>query len=81
MMLENNSNSGSEQQGQGNEGPARFVLDGDTSTIWHTSWNPLATRDQFWIKFELEEKTMLDALRYKGRSGASNGRIKNIVSK
>ena len=48
----------------------------DRSTIWHTSWNPLATRDQFWIKFELEEKTMLDALRYKGRSGASNGRIK-----
>ena len=73
--------AGSEQQGQGNEGPARFVLDGDTSTIWHTSWNPLATRDQFWIKFELEEKTMLDALRYKATRAAMLTAIQMDVSK
>ena len=67
--------AGSEQQGQGNEGPARYVLDGNEGTIWHTSWNPQASRDTFWIKFELNEITSLDALRYKGRGGASNGRI------
>lgn len=67
--------AGSEQKGQNNEGPARYVLDGNEGTIWHTSWNPLASRNEFWIKFELGEVTSLDALRYKGRSGASNGRI------
>ena len=67
--------AGSEQSGQGNEGPARYVLDGNEGTIWHTSWNPQASRDTFWIKFELNEITSLDALRYKGRGGASNGRI------
>lgn len=67
--------AGSEQEGQNNEGPAIYVLDGNTSTIWHTSWDPMATREQFWIQFELDEATMLDALRYKGRSGVSNGRI------
>ena len=31
----------------------------------------------FWITLELEEETMLDALRYYGRDGSVNGRVGN----
>ena len=49
----------------GNEGPARFVLDGDENTHWHTNW---ATQEAYeeenrWVGVELAEAIMVDGIR------------------
>ena len=59
------ASAGSEQSTTGVEGPASNAKDGDESTLWHTRWSaPAATSDQLWFTYELEEETVLDALRY-----------------
>lgn len=69
--------AGSEQPETGGEGPARFALDGDPTTLWHTRWSaPAGTPDQFWIQFELDEVTLLDGLRYLPRAQYSNGSVR-----
>ncbi len=62
-------------QGTGNEGPAGLAVDGDTGTWWHTDWTQTVPKEDFWITLELEEETVLDALRYYGRDGSINGRV------
>lgn len=62
-------------QGTGNEGPAGLAVDGDTGTWWHTDWTQTMPKEDFWITLELEEETVLDALRYYGRDGSINGRV------
>ncbi len=70
------ASAGSEQLSSANEGPARFALDGDWATWWHTNWSTLPPREDLWIQFELEQPTKLEALRYLPRSGtAQNGFI------
>lgn len=69
--------AGSEEPETGGQGPARFALDGDPATLWHTRWSPPAdTADKFWIQFELDEVTLLDGLRYLPRAGSSNGSVR-----
>ena len=65
----------SEYPGEGNEGPVNYAVDGDTGTWWHTDWNEIVPMSDFWITLELEEETVLDALRYYGRDGSINGRV------
>lgn len=68
--------AGSEHPGSGVEGPASNAIDNDTGTWWHTNWNQIPPQEDLWITLELEEETVLDALRYLGRSGQSaNGRV------
>lgn len=68
--------AGSEYPGTGNEGPASYAVDNNTGTWWHTNWNQDTPKEDLWITLELEEETVLDALRYLGRSGQSpNGRV------
>lgn len=67
--------AGSEYPGTGNEGPASYVVDNNTGTWWHTNWNVTVPMSDFWITLELEEETVLDALRYYGRDGSENGRV------
>ena len=67
--------AGSEYPGTGNEGPASYVVDNNTGTWWHTNWNVTVPMSDFWITLELEEETVLDALRYYGRDGSINGRV------
>lgn len=67
--------AGSEYPGTGNEGPASYVVDNNTGTWWHTNWNVTVPMSDFWITHELEEETVLDALRYYGRDGSENGRV------
>ena len=62
-------------QGTGNEGPVNYAVDGDTGTWWHTDWTQTVPMEDFWITLELEEETVLDALRYYGRDGSINGRV------
>ena len=65
----------SEYPGTGNEGPASYAVDNNTGTWWHTNWNVTVPMSDFWITLELEEETVLDALRYYGRDGGINGRV------
>ena len=65
----------SEYPGGGNEGPASYAVDNNTGTWWHTNWNVTVPMSDFWITLELEEETMLDALRYYGRDGSINGHV------
>ena len=67
--------AGSEQQGQASEGLASMAVDNNTSTHYHSSWNPKASDDQLWIQLELEEVTALTALRYLPRTGPNNGTV------
>ncbi len=67
--------AGSEHPGSGNEGPAPNAVDNNTGTWWHTNWQNLPPKEDLWITLELEEETMLDALRYYGRNGSPNGRV------
>ena len=61
--------------GTENEGPASYAVDNNTGTWWHTNWNVTVPMSDFWITLELEEETVLDALRYYGRDGSINGRV------
>ena len=65
----------SEQPSTGTEGPASFAVDNNTGTWWHTNWNVTVPMSDFWITLELEDETMLDALRYYGRDGSPNGHV------
>ena len=65
----------SEQPSTGTEGPASFAVDNNTGTWWHTNWNVTVPMSDFWITLELEDETMLDALRYYGRDGSVNGHV------
>ena len=47
------------------------VLDGDSSTMWHTDWN--VTTMPHWIDFKLSESTEVNGITYLPRSGAGNG--------
>ena len=67
--------AGSVHPGSGNEGPASNAVDNNLGTWWHTNWQTLPPKDDLWITLELEEETMLDALRYYGRDGSMNGRV------
>ena len=68
--------AGSEQtSGTATEGPKKFVVDGNTSTYWHSNWTPTTVND-LWIAFELQKPTKLDALRYLPRpAGSKNGSV------
>lgn len=59
--------------------PGKQAIDGDTSTIWHTSWDAAKDEDGRWIILTLEEETLLDGVRYLPKqgnaSGDNNGRV------
>lgn len=70
--------AGSSQSGEGIE----LAFDGNEDTVWHTEYNPKPSwygteeaLEYFWVLFELEEATVLDAVRYLPRN--NNGDIKS----
>ena len=73
----------SEYPGSGNEGPARYVLDNNTKTHWHTNYqtNEATNVAKRAITLEMkpkdgEEYPTLDGLRYLRRQGTSkNGAV------
>lgn len=51
----------------GSEGPKEFVIDGDTSTAWVTTWGDYATcikNGEGWIDLEYPEPHTVDGFRY-----------------
>ena len=71
--------TGSEQSQSGNEGPVSLAFDNNVNTFWHSEWNPTWSSSQLenylWVEFELEEATVVDAIRYLPRPGGGNGDI------
>ena len=70
--------SGSEQSTSGSEGPASNMIDGNTSTIWHSVWSG-TDRDNLWVNIHLSEPSTVDGLRYLPRQNGSNGIITGYI--
>ncbi|MGH0430702.1 discoidin domain-containing protein [Bacillus hominis] len=63
-----------EQKAGGNEGAATNVLDGKTSTWWHTQYNGASPVAPHWLTIEMPEVKPVDAYEYVSRDG--NGNVK-----
>ena len=66
----------------GNDGPPSFAVNGNENDWWHSRWGEGEGHDNLseypeerFIQLELEEPTMLNALRYLPRKGELNGTI------
>ena len=70
--------AGSEQSTSGSEGPASNLIDNNTTTIWHSSWNG-TEMENLWVNIRLPELTKVDGLRYLPRTSGSNGIITGYV--
>jgi len=66
--------AGSENALSGNEGPARFVLDNNSNTMWHSKYAGDAY-DNLWISVQLSTKQIVDGLRYLPRQGGGTNGI------
>lgn len=65
----------SEEKNAGNnEGAAQNVLDGKTSTWWHTSYSANMTKVPHWITIDTLSQTKIDAYEYVSRNGNGNVR-------
>lgn len=58
------------------EGDARFAIDGDSRTYWHTRWSSNATRNPHEIVVDMGEEIGIAGVRYLPRQdGGINGRV------
>lgn len=63
-----------EQQAGVHEGPAANVIDGKTSTWWHTQYSGARPVTPHWLTIEMPEAAPVDAYEYVSRNG--NGNVK-----
>ena len=67
-----------EQQDAGGEGPAKYALDGNESTIWHTPWDGSGDKP-YNITLDLDKdgdkSYVIDTFTYLPRQSGANGRI------
>jgi len=56
--------------------PARFALDGDPDTIWHTAWRQDNPRHPHELRLELPQPVTIAGLRYTPRQDMTNGRVR-----
>ena len=69
--------AGSEQQGVDGEGLAKYVLDSNENTIWHTAYDPQVDPfENHWIDIATAEPTTVGGVRLQQRSSGNNGVIK-----
>lgn len=61
----------------GNEGPARFAIDGNPATYWHSDWSSdtVINDEHHWFEVTLKNPTVIDTLTYLPRQDQANGRI------
>ena len=62
---------------QENEGEPGNVLDGDTSSYWHTKWDGSAPKPPHEITIALNDTLTIEALKYLPRQDNANGRIED----
>lgn len=60
---------------QPGEGAAEHVIDGETSTFWHTRYSPPAGRPHFLV-IDTGKTAKISGLTYVGREDGDNGRVK-----
>ncbi|MGG5461809.1 endo-alpha-N-acetylgalactosaminidase family protein [Clostridium sp. B9] len=67
-----------EQPDGGGEGPAKYALDGNESTIWHTPWDGSGEKP-YTLTLDLDkdgnESHVIDTVTYLPRQSGGNGRI------
>ena len=67
--------AGSEQPGYADEGLARFAIDNNVGTIWHTNWDGTSLSN-LWLDIQLKEAATVGGIRFLQRTrGGQNGRI------
>ena len=67
--------AGSEQPGYADEGLARFAIDNNMGTIWHTNWDGTSLSN-LWLDIQLKEAATVGGIRFLQRTrGGQNGRI------
>lgn len=66
--------SSEEKEAEPYEGPVKNVLDGTTSTWWHTQYNGEQPTVPHWVTIEMPEVKSVDAYEYVSRNG--NGDVK-----
>ena len=67
--------AGSEQTGYADEGLARFAIDNNVGTIWHTNWDGTSLSN-LWLDIQLKEAATVGGIRFLQRTrGGQNGRI------
>jgi hypothetical protein len=64
-------------QQTGNDNYAKYAIDGNINTIWHTAWD--GSDSDRYIVIKLDEPIKLSAVEYVPRQDASNGRAKDSV--
>ncbi len=64
-----------EPNGGALEGPAGLAIDGNESTIWHTTWKVGPNHDNHWLILTLNQAQTVDGFKYLPRSGGGNGVI------
>lgn len=71
--------SSEETEAGDSEGPARLMLDGDPSTIWHSRWSSDATSYPHELVFDLGSTEKVDGISYLRRAANKNGPIKGYT--
>jgi hypothetical protein len=64
-------------QQTGNDNYAKYAIDGNINTMWHTAWD--GSDSDRYIVIKLDEPIKLSAVEYVPRQDAANGRAKDAV--
>ncbi|MDO5571494.1 MAG: glycoside hydrolase family 2 TIM barrel-domain containing protein [Bacteroidales bacterium] len=59
------------------EGDAKFIMDGDSNTYWHTMYSVTVAKHPHWIDFDGGEVKSFTGFTYLPRQDSSNGNIKD----
>lgn len=63
----------SEETGEG----AKFLVDGNTNSIWHTMYSVTVAQYPHWVDFDMSEVKQIKGFTYLPRQDGPNGRIKD----
>ena len=82
QMKQNQQNTGLQiafaSSQEPDEGDASYLVDGDTSTIWHTMYSITLAKYPHWVDFDAGKQKVIKGFTYLGRQdGSLNGCIKD----
>ena len=59
----------------GENGKVAHILDGNTSTIWHTQWYSATPKPPHWVVVDMRAVQSITGFRYTPRAGGGNGTV------
>ncbi|WP_234323651.1 discoidin domain-containing protein [Streptomyces sp. NRRL F-2580] len=65
----------SDEETAGENGRAANVLDGNTSTLWHSKWSGTPTPPPHVLTIDMRQTSVVSALVYRPRTNGPNGRV------